>query len=120
MIPLRQEPQLEFEDEEQFLEPLPAPLDAEDVLVFGAGDEFDQLVVVQEVAAEAPIRTAAGERGVVLVAVHAGLRILGLSVVTDLCLPDALAPTSLAEILAVANAAEPKLRTLVRRVVAEC
>jgi purine-nucleoside phosphorylase len=55
----------------------------------------------------------------VIVGVHARMRIVGFSVITDLCLPDALAPVSLEEVIAVANAAEPKLRTLVRRVVAE-
>src|SRR5205823_5000093 len=55
----------------------------------------------------------------VIVAVHAGLRTLGLSVVTDLCLPDALEPVVLEEILATAAIAEKKLRVLVRRVVAE-
>lgn len=53
----------------------------------------------------------------VIVAVHCGLRTLGLSVVTDICLPDALEPVRLEEIIAVANAAEKKLRVLVRRVV---
>jgi len=52
----------------------------------------------------------------VIVGVHCKLRILGLSVVTDVCLPDALEPVNLAEIIAVANAAEKKLRVLVRRV----
>ena len=52
----------------------------------------------------------------VLVAVHAGLRVLGFSIVTDLCLPDALAPVKIEEILAVAREAEGKLRTIVRRV----
>jgi len=55
----------------------------------------------------------------VIVGVHSRMRILGFSVVTDLCLPDALQPVSLEEVIAVANAAEPKLRTLVRRVVGE-
>ncbi|MCS6851907.1 MAG: purine-nucleoside phosphorylase [Gemmataceae bacterium] len=55
----------------------------------------------------------------VIVGVHAGLRNLGLSVVTDICLPDALEPVRLEEIIAVANAAEGKLRRLVKRVVAE-
>jgi purine-nucleoside phosphorylase len=55
----------------------------------------------------------------VLVGVHAGLRNLGLSVITDLCLPDALEPAVLEDIIAVANAAEKKLRVLVRRVVGE-
>jgi purine-nucleoside phosphorylase len=55
----------------------------------------------------------------VIVGVHANLRILGLSVITDMCLPDALEPAVLADIIAVANAAEKKLRVLVRRVVGE-
>jgi purine-nucleoside phosphorylase len=55
----------------------------------------------------------------VIVGVHAGLRNLGLSVITDMCLPDALQPVVLEEIIATANAAEKKLRVLVRRVVAE-
>lgn len=49
----------------------------------------------------------------VIVAVHSGLRTIGLSVVTDMCLPDALKPAHVAEIIAVANAAEPKLTALV-------
>jgi purine-nucleoside phosphorylase len=52
----------------------------------------------------------------VIVGVHSRMRILGLSVVTDICLPDALEPVSLADILATANTAEKKLRVLVRRV----
>jgi purine-nucleoside phosphorylase len=55
----------------------------------------------------------------VIVAVHARLRTLGLSVVTDICLPDALEPVSLQDIIAVAGRAEKKLRVLVRRVVGE-
>jgi len=50
----------------------------------------------------------------VLVAVHAGLKVLGFSIVTDMCLPDALKPVKIEEILAVANQAESKLRTLVK------
>src|SRR5207302_5574396 len=53
----------------------------------------------------------------VIVGVHAGLRNLGLSVVTDMCLPDALPPVRLEDILATAATAEKKLRVLVRRVV---
>jgi purine-nucleoside phosphorylase len=52
----------------------------------------------------------------VLVAVHAGLRVLGFSIVTDLCLPDALVPVRFEEIVAVAREAEGKLRTIVTRV----
>jgi purine-nucleoside phosphorylase len=49
----------------------------------------------------------------VIVAVHGGMRVLGLSVVTDMCLPDALQPINLDEILATAAAAEPKLVKIV-------
>jgi len=49
----------------------------------------------------------------VIVAVHGGMRVLGLSVITDMCLPDALTPADIHEILAVAAGAEPKLRKLV-------
>ncbi len=55
----------------------------------------------------------------VIVGVHSQLRNLGLSVITDQCLPDALEPVNLAEIIAVANAAEKQLRVLVRRVLQE-
>lgn len=55
----------------------------------------------------------------VIVGVHCGIRMLGLSIVTDICLPDALEPVKLEHIIAVANAAEKKLRVLVRRVVGE-
>jgi purine-nucleoside phosphorylase len=52
----------------------------------------------------------------VLVAVHAGLKVLGFSIVTDMCLPDALQPVSIEDIIAVANEAESKLRHVVRGV----
>jgi purine-nucleoside phosphorylase len=55
----------------------------------------------------------------VIVGVHSKMRNLGLSVVTDMCLADALQPVSLAEILHTANEAEPKVRALVRRIVQE-
>ena len=43
----------------------------------------------------------------VIVAVHAGMRVLGLSIITDMCLPDALEPATVEQIIAVANRAEP-------------
>lgn len=49
----------------------------------------------------------------VIVAVHAGLRTIALSVITDMCLPDALQEANVEEIIAIANAAEPKLRKMV-------
>jgi purine-nucleoside phosphorylase len=55
----------------------------------------------------------------VIVAVHAKMRVLGVSVITDVCLPDALEPVNIPDIIATANEAEKQLRVLVRRVVAE-
>jgi purine-nucleoside phosphorylase len=54
----------------------------------------------------------------VLVAVHAGMRVLGLSIVTDMCFPDSLKPANIEEIVATANAAEPNLRKIVLGVLA--
>ena len=52
----------------------------------------------------------------VIVAHQSGMRVLGLSIITDMCLPDALEPASLEKILAVAATAEPNLTALVRGV----
>ncbi|MFP6650440.1 MAG: purine-nucleoside phosphorylase [Pirellulaceae bacterium] len=54
----------------------------------------------------------------VLVAVHSGMRSVGFSIITDMCLPDELTPADVSEIIAVANEAEPRLRTLVLGVLA--
>ena len=53
----------------------------------------------------------------VLVAIHGGMRVLGISIITDMCVPETLEPASLAKILAVAGDAEPKLTALVAGVV---
>ena len=49
----------------------------------------------------------------VITAVHMGMKVLGVSIITDQCLADALAPTSVEQIIAVARAAEPALTALV-------
>jgi purine-nucleoside phosphorylase len=49
----------------------------------------------------------------VIVAVHSGLKVLGISVITDMCLPDALEVAEVEKILAVARSAEPKLRAII-------
>ncbi len=51
-----------------------------------------------------------------IVAVHCGLRTVGFSVITDMCLADALEPANVAEIIATANDAAPRLTTLVKGV----
>jgi purine-nucleoside phosphorylase len=52
----------------------------------------------------------------VIVAVHGGMRVLGLSIITDQCVPETLVPAELATIIATAARAEPKLTALVRGV----
>jgi len=52
----------------------------------------------------------------VIVAVHAGMRVLGFSIVTDLCLPDALQPATVEGIIGMANRVQPSLSRLVRGV----
>jgi purine-nucleoside phosphorylase len=54
----------------------------------------------------------------VIVAVARGMRVLGISIITDLCLPDTLVPTSVDRIIAVATEAEPRLTQLVCGVLA--
>lgn len=49
----------------------------------------------------------------VIVANHAGLKVLGISCVTDECYPDSLKPADINEIIATAGAAEPRLNALV-------
>jgi purine-nucleoside phosphorylase len=52
----------------------------------------------------------------VIVAVHGGMRVLGISIITDACMPDALEPANIPQIIATAKAAEPQLTALVRGV----
>lgn len=52
----------------------------------------------------------------VIVARHMGMRVLGISIITDACLPDALEPADISVIIRTANEAEPRLTALIRRV----
>ena len=45
----------------------------------------------------------------VISAVHMGMEVLGISVITDECFPEALEPVSIEDVLAAANMAEPKM-----------
>jgi purine-nucleoside phosphorylase len=53
----------------------------------------------------------------VVVANHAGMQVLGLSVITDECFPDALKPAKIEEIIETAAGAEPKLTYIMKTVV---
>jgi purine-nucleoside phosphorylase len=54
----------------------------------------------------------------VIVAVHSGMRVLGISIITDAAVPETLTPTTLEMVIAAANKAEPSLTALVTGVVA--
>lgn len=53
----------------------------------------------------------------VIVAAHAGMRTLGISIITDQCLPDALEPAVIDRIIDTARRAEPQLTRLITTVV---
>jgi len=53
----------------------------------------------------------------VIVAVHEGMRVIGISIITDQCLPDALEPADIGRIIDTATRAEPQLTKLVTTVV---
>lgn len=53
----------------------------------------------------------------VIIAIHSGLKVLGISCITDMCLSDALKPANIEEILKVAGASEPVLTQLVAKVI---
>jgi len=53
----------------------------------------------------------------VIVANHAGMRALGISIITDQCLPDALEPADISRIIATAGRTEPSLTRLIRALV---
>jgi purine-nucleoside phosphorylase len=52
----------------------------------------------------------------VIVAAHAGLRVLGFSIVTDICLPDALEPVEIQKIIEVAGRGGERLSRLIPRI----
>ncbi len=52
-----------------------------------------------------------------IVANHMGMNVFGISIITDECFPDTLQPVSVAEIIKVANRAEPKLTKLTRELI---
>jgi len=53
----------------------------------------------------------------VIVAGHQGMRTIGISIITDQCLPDALEPAEIGRIIATAGRAEPQLTRLITTVV---
>lgn len=52
-----------------------------------------------------------------IVAVHMGMEVFGLSIITDECFPDSLKPVVVEEIIEAANQAEPKMTTIMKELV---
>lgn len=52
-----------------------------------------------------------------IVANHMGMKVLGISIVTDECFPDALKPVNVEEIIAAAMEAEPKMTLIMKEVI---
>ncbi len=55
----------------------------------------------------------------VIVAIHSGLKVLGISVVTDKCVADTLEPADIQKIIKHAQEAEPKLTVLMKEVASQ-
>jgi purine-nucleoside phosphorylase len=53
----------------------------------------------------------------IIVAAHSGMRAIGIAIITDQCLPDALEPADIGRIIATATKAEPALTRLIRSIV---
>jgi purine-nucleoside phosphorylase len=53
----------------------------------------------------------------VIAGVHIGMKILGLSVITDLCSPETLEPVDILEIIRIAGKTEPLLTLLIKQVI---
>lgn len=52
-----------------------------------------------------------------IVANHMGIKVLGISIITDECFPESLKPALLEEIIAAANEAEPKMTLIMKEVI---
>jgi len=53
----------------------------------------------------------------IIVARHSGMRVLGIGVITDACVPDLVGPANIQEIIRAAVRAEPKLTRLVKGII---
>jgi len=53
----------------------------------------------------------------VIVAIHAGMKVLGFTVISDACFPDALEPVDIQQLIKTVRETEPQLTKLIERVV---
>ncbi len=54
-----------------------------------------------------------------IVANHMGIKVLGISIITDECFPECLKPVDLKDVIEAANQAEPKMTTIIKGVVSK-
>ncbi len=54
-----------------------------------------------------------------IVANHMGIKVLGISIITDECFPDSLKPVNVQEIIETAMTAEPKMTKIMKEVISE-
>lgn len=52
-----------------------------------------------------------------IVAVQMGMEVLGITIISDMCIPEELEPVQISDIIAICNEAEPKLTALVKGVI---
>jgi purine-nucleoside phosphorylase len=52
-----------------------------------------------------------------IVANHMGLKVLGISIITDECVPETLKPVNVEEIIRTAVEAEPKMTLIMKEVI---
>ncbi|MBN1290744.1 MAG: purine-nucleoside phosphorylase [Candidatus Latescibacteria bacterium] len=52
-----------------------------------------------------------------IIAVQMGMEVLGITIISDMCIPDFLEPANINEIIAICMASEPILTTLIREVI---
>lgn len=52
-----------------------------------------------------------------IVAVHSGIKVLGISIITDECFPESLQPVTVEEVIETAMKAEPKMTTIMKEVI---
>ena len=52
-----------------------------------------------------------------IVAVQMGMEVLGITIISDMCLPDSLQPVDINEIIETCNRVEPELTTLIKEVI---
>ena len=90
---------------------------AEGVYMWFSGPSFEtpaEIRMARRLGADAVGMSTVPEN---IVAVHMGMRVCGMSIITDECFPDTLKPVTVEEVIAAANKAEPKLTAVTKELI---